>query len=231
MTRPSEQRIRAEIAVRVFGMDAANKPFNNLAHTIEVSDTGARLGGIVVPLKLDDIIGVQNNAEKARFRVLATAVPESQETGQVELHCLQPEKKIWGDLNALVSADPVPTLLITQPPPAKLDRESTSSTQERRHFTRYKCDIGAVVQAIATGERYWGRCTDISLGGCYLESWSPLPLGASLTLLLDGMEINCSVTTCHPGVGMGLRFGDISDLPQLQALIETVSCTHSQTSP
>lgn len=226
MTRSSEQRIRAEIAVRVFGMDAANKPFNNLAHTIEVSDSGVRLGGIVVPLKPDDIIGVQNNAEKARFRVLATAAPESQETGQVELHCLQPEKKIWGDLNALLSAASVRTLLTA---PAKLDGESTSSKQERRHFTRYKCDIGAVVQAIATGERYWGRCTDISLGGCYLESWSPLPLEASLTLLLDGMEINCSVTTCHPGVGMGLRFEHVSDQPQLEALIEKISCT--QTSP
>jgi hypothetical protein len=220
MTTRSEQRIVAEIPVRVFGIDALDKPFTKTARTIEVCKAGARLGGIDVALKINDIIGVQHGTEKARFRVAWIANPGTPQAGEVELDCLQPDKNIWGDLKP---APPKSVVAVPPELPAANGATATSGTnQERRRFDRFKCDLGASVQPDGGGNRSWARCTDISLGGCYLETWSPLPLGAQLLLMIEGIEINGSVSGCHPGVGMGVRFSKVSDSGLLQGLLTRI---------
>jgi len=57
---------------------------------------------------------------------------------------------------------------------------------------------------------YWGTVGDISLGGCYVFTFSPLPTGQSVTLAIkaNDKEINLAGKTVsfHPGVGMGIAF-------------------------
>jgi hypothetical protein len=52
--------------------------------------------------------------------------------------------------------------------------------------------------------------TDLSLGGCYVETESPFPQSASIDLCLraPGMEIHTEglVRIMHPGKGMGIEF-------------------------
>jgi len=54
------------------------------------------------------------------------------------------------------------------------------------------------------------KLTDISLGGCYVETESPLPeyAGAALKLKVGSVEVDVQGTVCvmHPGFGMGLEF-------------------------
>jgi PilZ domain len=54
------------------------------------------------------------------------------------------------------------------------------------------------------------KLTDISLGGCYIETESPLPEYAGSTLLLKTgglqVEIQGIVRVMHPGFGMGIEF-------------------------
>lgn len=54
------------------------------------------------------------------------------------------------------------------------------------------------------------KLTDLSLGGCYVETESPFPenSGISLTLRAEGMEVQVdgSVRVMHPGFGMGIEF-------------------------
>src|SRR5580704_2491659 len=66
---------------------------------------------------------------------------------------------------------------------------------------------------IATGpEEAVPHCklTDLSLGGCYVESESPFPEGAMVDLCLktDDMAVHTDgmVRVTHPGVGMGVEF-------------------------
>jgi hypothetical protein len=81
--------------------------------------------------------------------------------------------------------------------------------KERRH-ARYNCDAGVEIRTDDARAGYWGTLTDISLGGCYINTFSPLPTGTNVVLLIkiDGQEINskAKVITSHPGVGMGLEF-------------------------
>ena len=54
------------------------------------------------------------------------------------------------------------------------------------------------------------KLTDLSLGGCYVESESPFPEGALVDLCLraGGMEIHADgvVRVMHPSMGMGIEF-------------------------
>jgi|SRR5215467_10810636 len=81
--------------------------------------------------------------------------------------------------------------------------------KEKRQHPRYPCDTGVRIQS-DSGTGYWGTVGDISLGGCYVFTFSPLPLGQAVTLAIkaNDKEINLAGKTVsfHPGVGMGIAF-------------------------
>jgi hypothetical protein len=58
------------------------------------------------------------------------------------------------------------------------------------------------------------RLTDLSLGGCYVETESPFPQNSAIDLCLadTGMEIKSAglVRVMHPGHGMGIEFSAAS---------------------
>ena len=55
-----------------------------------------------------------------------------------------------------------------------------------------------------------GKLTDLSLGGCYVQTESPFPERALLDLCLKAAEMECHaeglVRVMHPGFGMGIEF-------------------------
>ena len=69
-----ELRVHLQLDVRVWGIDALGKPFSQTARTIEISALGARLTGIERVQK-GDIIGLQYADAKARFRVVWSGEP------------------------------------------------------------------------------------------------------------------------------------------------------------
>ena len=86
---------------------------------------------------------------------------------------------------------------------------------ERRKHPRYPCNAGgAEVRQQGVESRIWARLADISLGGCYLEIMSPLPVLTYVTLglILDEQHLNAKgqVVVSHPNFGMGIQFIDVS---------------------
>ena len=57
---------------------------------------------------------------------------------------------------------------------------------------------------------YWGTLADICIGGCYITTFSPLPQGTSVVLVIKNEEKQITMpgrtVTFHPGVGMGVEF-------------------------
>jgi hypothetical protein len=85
---------------------------------------------------------------------------------------------------------------------------------DRRRHPRYPCSGGAEVRQQGVDSRIWARLTDISLGGCYLEIMSPLPMltYVNLVLTLDEQRAAAKgqVVVSHPHFGMGIQFIDLS---------------------
>ena len=82
--------------------------------------------------------------------------------------------------------------------------------KERRRYPRYACDTGVRVHPEKGNAGYWGTLSDISFGGCYIYTFSPLPAGQIVTLVIkiNDAELNVGgrIVSSHPGVGMGVAF-------------------------
>jgi c-di-GMP-binding flagellar brake protein YcgR len=70
-----------------------------------------------------------------------------------------------------------------------------------------------------------GATLDLSLGGCYIETFFPSPVGTKLEIKLqvDGtLLVMATVVTCDLQVGNGIRFDRMlpEDLEELQAYLQ-----------
>ena len=63
-------RATLDLRIRVWGMGANDRPFNQNAIAQNASVTGACISGLEQELKVGDVIGVQYEAKKARCKVI-----------------------------------------------------------------------------------------------------------------------------------------------------------------
>ena len=111
---------------------------------------------------------------------------------------------------------------IGRDPVAEL-KHKQAATEERRTETRYHFMTQAEIVDLSTGTTIQARTADLSLGGCYVDTMSPLAVGAvvHVKLVRDKrvFEARARVNNSHPGVGMGLWFTEVLRQDQ-QALLE-----------
>ena len=100
----------------------------------------------------------------------------------------------------------MPTVL-----PATLPEEQAKGGgPERRVQTRYPFTASADVYELRSQTRLNGRCSDLSVGGCYVDTLSPLAVGAVVRIRLvrdsRAFEAAAVITYAHTSMGMGLAF-------------------------
>jgi c-di-GMP-binding flagellar brake protein YcgR len=81
---------------------------------------------------------------------------------------------------------------------------SSSESNNRREHARIKMSVPVEIQTEASGSPIRGATADLSLGGCYIETIFPFPIGTNLDLQLSietTILIAASVVTCDPQVG------------------------------
>jgi len=67
----------------------------HLAHTVDITSTGARLVAYRAPLQSGTIIGLQRGSKKAQFRV-EWVKPLSPNELQAGIELLEPQNNFWG---------------------------------------------------------------------------------------------------------------------------------------
>jgi PilZ domain len=92
---------------------------------------------------------------------------------------------------------------------------------ERRTHPRYPCTSTAEIVDTGSGARILGRTSDISRGGCYVDTINPFPVGTLVKIQLTKDEQSFvalgTVVYGMSGLGMGLMFTSV-DPEQLRAL-------------
>ena len=118
---------------------------------------------------------------------------------------------------------------ITASPAAAPEVEERRRLDRRKH-PRYPVNGGgAEVRQQGVDSRIWARLTDISLGGCYLEIMSPLPVltyvGLVLTVEEQRLQAKGQVVVSHPHFGMGIQFIDLgaADRQMLESWIRALA--------
>lgn len=245
MKRRFEERIAISVPVRVWGMDANGKPFSQSATTLDITRTGARLGGLNAPLQQGDTIGIQHGTEKARFRVVWAGRPGGSQNGQAGVYCLEQPKYIWGvSLERLTEQAACAAPVAAGAPPSTNPNHYSGFVgpipdpqprDDRRGVARHPCNGSAEIVNLKTGFTTWGTITDVSWSGCYVETALPLPTGtradAALTFLGTVIRCKTEVRASHPTVGMGLIFLQmtVEDRQRLTQVLERLETRASQT--
>ena len=91
-----QKRMKMVLPVRVWARDAANKPVLELAHTLDITPNGARLGAVRHQLKAGDKLMLQYHQRKIQFRVVWVAPVQGKAEFQVGLQTVGGSGETWG---------------------------------------------------------------------------------------------------------------------------------------
>ncbi len=197
MGRRSQPRKQIQVPVRIFGTDSQGQVFSEKAQTVCVSRSGAEITGVQSRLNIDEIVGLTYANNRVHFRVKWIGAAGSAQAGHVGLLNIAPEKPLWDFALPADSADHY------QP-----------GSIERRKDARYRCQNSVEVH-VESGASFWGTVADLSLSGCYIEMPLPLQPGAKLkvAIWIGQTKVPATAIVAHqtPGLGVGLKFLEISD--------------------
>ena len=218
-------------------MDSGGRPVSQDASTIDISVRGARLSGVSCWNAPGEVVGLRYLSDKARYRIVWVGRPGSSQAGQIGLLCVE-EKVIWGDALRAgaapkpaafpVARTPIALSPYTPPVPRPSFSQSAYAAGDSRRAARLNCKGGARVQEVGKPAGQFATLTDISTGGCYIETVSPLPPNTILDVCLDMNDIRVEsravVKIMHPNVGMGIEFRDLraDQRSKLQMMIASV---------
>jgi len=87
-------------------------------------------------------------------------------------------------------------------------------TDERRNQERVPASIE--VLWVGNAGKYESRTSDLSLGGCFVDTVAQVELGNIITFSLqlpagESIDIEGEVVYTYPSMGFGLRFTNVSD--------------------
>lgn len=100
--------------------------------------------------------------------------------------------------------------------PGASNQESvTAEIPERRKLARYSFIATAEAVELRSQTRVTGRCSDLSMGGCYVDTLAPFSVGSHLRINIqhDSREFQAKavVAYAHPSMGMGITFTEVKE--------------------
>jgi CheY-like chemotaxis protein len=111
----------------------------------------------------------------------------------------------------------------------KTDSVLVSNSGNLRSERRFACKLGAEVYRLGTTVPNHCTLSDISEGGCYVETPSPFGCQSAVEIVLHTanmkLKIRGQVLATHPGFGMGVRFvfRDTSEREEVLRLLAVLS--------
>ena len=224
----TEPRASNSATVRIFGIGGNGQPDSHTAITIDTSRHGVRLTGVLCWEQPGETIGVTCGTEKARFRIVWVGKRGSKQQGEVGLLCVEHGKYIFGIAPPSAETGVSHAARPQQRPPLGLSPPTTGANN-RRKDKRYRATGGVNVREQGAQAGQWAMLHDISGGGCYVETTTPLLPNARVDTMVHVGDIQMQargyVTVSHRLVGMGMKFTEMSPLNrerlrQLIAILE-----------
>ena len=90
------KRTKAVLPVRIKGLDSEGNAFEELAHTLDVTSAGVRLGAIRRDLNISEEVTLFFRQRKLQFRVVWTKKMKGSSEYQVGLQAVGQEREPWG---------------------------------------------------------------------------------------------------------------------------------------
>jgi PilZ domain len=216
MGRRSEQRIAISFPVTVHGSDSRGNKFTVATETFDISLSGASVKGLTTITEPGGKIEIESGDQNAWYSVQWIGKNGSSKAGRIGLRCLEPGKYIWGvpargsEPDTYDPAKPEPLPRRPSAPAGAYAAPTLFGGDERRKFARHACRIETQVVTEDGSIGVPGTITDVSLGGCYVEMLSPLPVDSTIHLSLNPgtttLHMSGKVRSSQVGLGMGVSF-------------------------
>ena len=117
--------------------------------------------------------------------------------------------------------------------------------QDRRRFLRLKCFVAVELKIDDGNAPVWGNLSNTSLGGCLVETATPVPTGVNVEiglwlangkLWVKGMILNGIVTRSSPFFGVRVKFSELETseretLRQFLKFIESTTRKYHNSNP
>lgn len=91
---------------------------------------------------------------------------------------------------------------------------NNNAFQERRRYPRVKCALQVELRTSPTAPPIRAVTSEVSAGGCYIESMFTLPVGTKVSMVLwtdnNRLTAEAVVATCYPQVGNGIYICEMS---------------------
>jgi hypothetical protein len=99
---------------------------------------------------------------------------------------------------------------------------AVSSPNERRRNLRFPFTATVEVVETKSGTKVTGRTSDLGLGGCYVDTLSPFPVGseAKIRILRENESFEAHVKVVYSLIGMGMGLAFVSAQPKQVRLFQ-----------
>jgi hypothetical protein len=103
-------------------------------------------------------------------------------------------------------------------PPFEPDMFTPTSGQDRRRHNRMKCFVAVELRLGNSAVPIWGNLSNTGLGGCFVETATPVPSGVSVEIGLwlangkiwiKGIILTGIVTKSSPSFGVRIKFTEL----------------------
>ncbi|HKV95468.1 MAG TPA: hypothetical protein VJW20_23175 [Candidatus Angelobacter sp.] len=180
-----------------------------LAHTLDVTEISARLGGLNVLLLPGEIVEIQRGGIKAKFRVYWMGAVGTDLEGQAGVRGLDPAKSIWS-IHLPGDEPDIAIDTFSVRGKARSSRTSVVIPSEQEQSVRYPCSAGATLHAPGSNYPVRVQVRNVHLNGLFAETVVTLPLKTvvNLELQIEGIAVETAgvVAASMPRVGMEIGF-------------------------
>jgi diguanylate cyclase (GGDEF)-like protein len=209
-----------------FGHLEGNRVLRLFAHTVKDScreyDQVARMGGDEFVVIASGLSPEAARKKAEQLRDLARQV--GQEICQEDILSLSVGRAVYPD-DGLDAEE----LLAEADRRMYIEKQQQGNRKNRRLYPRMNGRVTVEFRPDGSDVPVVGNLTNISLGGCYIETSIILPPDGRLNInfSIDGgsMLADGSVVRCDPGMGLAIRFkeGNRDDRAHLQTILEFVA--------
>lgn len=198
------------VRVVVFGVDACGKRCQQSVVAYDLSATGARLKGVGSPLVPGTKVDIEYSGRTVAATVMWLATLANAGTSQACIRLTDPKRCPWREKLA--------------------EAKNVLRFPERRRSERLNISVGARIRSASDAATMNTYTSDLSIGGCYIETARPFKTGTCLEIDLairsERFSAKGIVRASYPGVGMGIQF---LDLPwQEMRILHDLLDTHRQ---
>jgi hypothetical protein len=174
----------------ISGIDVSGKPCQQTATAHDLNYIGARLEGLTYAIAPGTKIDLRYNNVVVAARVVWLLMSGGGEPFRAGVLLLDPKRCPWKNV--------LP------------NDEKMLRFPQRRKADRYRISVGIQILDEAENLIIRTRTSDVGIGGCYVETHSPLAVGTQMKVLLcagkEKLQTGGIVRVMYPGVGMGIEF-------------------------